>query len=138
MNGYCLCESGYFPITITDCEGGNNQICTFPTVSPLVSTTVAEFIEDDKKSFVSLNQVNIQIASDFMQRRIMKQITFNTDVPDCVYPGVNFHKILDESSCQDVFTASIPIPTLVVKFLIFRFILFYFYYFFSFLSSVQL
>ena len=77
------------------------SITCSPTLTRAGQSVVAERLE-----FV----LRMSISRD----RLYVSIKFGVDAEDCRYPGVNFVKSWDSSTCQDVFHGSIPFSSLTL------------------------
>jgi len=54
-----------------------------------------------KSSMVDLQRIKVKIESEAKKGRYFKSISIGPHI-DCQFPGENFNKIFDSTSCQDV------------------------------------
>lgn len=105
MSGSCSCYSGF---TGSDCAVNNTGLdisCTFPTVAPLVTAPVAEFIK--AQSSIKNSKFTFVVESPSTFNRYFQEVSLG-GVAACSYPvNTDLTKTFDH--CHDVFTGVVDI-----------------------------
>jgi len=113
VHGLCASTSGCTLDSLDRCTVNEDlgSCPSFPTVNPLVTSAVAEFITS--QSFIANDNLTVVIESPAVSQRYVSYIALSSSA--CAFPNAGrvFTKGFDSFACQDSFTGMFRIQDLV-------------------------